>query len=43
MVVEVASFNINITSEHPERLHSFYRDVVGLPENDRKDASLEGR
>ena len=29
--MEVTSFNINITSEHPERLAAFYRDVVGLP------------
>ena len=40
--MDVTSFNINITSEHPERLHEFYRDVVGLPENDRKDAFLVG-
>ena len=30
--MEVTSFNINITSEHPERLAAFYRDVVGLTE-----------
>jgi predicted enzyme related to lactoylglutathione lyase len=29
--VKVTSFNINITSENPERLAAFYRDVVGLP------------
>lgn len=29
--MEVTSFNVNITSEHPERLAAFYRDVVGLP------------
>lgn len=40
--MEVTSFNINITSEQPDRLHAFYRDVVGLPENDRKDAFLVG-
>lgn len=29
--MEIQSFNINITSEDPERLVAFYRDVVGLP------------
>jgi predicted enzyme related to lactoylglutathione lyase len=29
--MKVTSFNINITSEDPERLAAFYRDVVGLP------------
>jgi predicted enzyme related to lactoylglutathione lyase len=29
--MQVQSFNINITSEDPERLVAFYRDVVGLP------------
>lgn len=29
--MQVTSFNINITSENPERLTAFYRDVVGLP------------
>ena len=29
--MEVTSFNVNITSEHPERLQAFYRDMVGLP------------
>jgi predicted enzyme related to lactoylglutathione lyase len=26
----VTSFNVNITSEEPERLKAFYRDVIGL-------------
>ncbi len=29
--MQVESFNINITSDDPERLTTFYRDVVGLP------------
>jgi predicted enzyme related to lactoylglutathione lyase len=29
--MQVESFNINITSEDPDRLVAFYRDVVGLP------------
>lgn len=28
--MQVNSFNINITSEQPEQLKRFYRDVVGL-------------
>jgi len=40
--MDVSSFNINITSEDPERLVAFYRDVVGLPLNDRGDAFLVG-
>lgn len=40
--MEVTSFNINLTSEHPERLFAFYRDVVGLLPNDRGDAFLVG-
>ncbi len=35
--MEVTSFNINLTSDDPERLYAFYRDVVELPENDRAD------
>jgi predicted enzyme related to lactoylglutathione lyase len=35
--MNVTSFNINITSEQPERLVAFYRDVVGLPLNERGD------
>lgn len=31
--MDVTSFNINITSEHPERLAAFYRDIVGLEPN----------
>lgn len=31
--MEVTSFNVNVTSEHPERLASFYRDIVGLEQN----------
>lgn len=41
--MRVSSFNINITSEQPEWLPTFYRDVVGLPMNDRQDALLVGR
>ncbi len=40
--MQVTSFNINITSEQPERLTEFYRDVVGLPMNERGDAFLVG-
>jgi predicted enzyme related to lactoylglutathione lyase len=29
--MDIDSFNINVTSEDPERLIAFYRDVVGLP------------
>ena len=29
--MEVTSFNVNITSEYPERLQAFYRDMLGLP------------
>ena len=36
--MKVTSFNINITSENPERLFAFYRDVLHLPLNDRGDA-----
>ena len=28
--MKVTSFNLNVTSEHPERLTAFYRDIVGL-------------
>ena len=38
--MQVTSFNI--TSEQPERLTEFYRDVIGLPMNDRGDALLVG-
>jgi predicted enzyme related to lactoylglutathione lyase len=31
--VQVTSFNINITSENPERLIAFYRDVLQLPQD----------
>lgn len=31
--MNVSSFNINVTSEDPERLKRFYKDVVGLPPN----------
>ncbi len=40
--MHVTSFNINLTSEQPERVTAFYRDVVGLPMNDRLDAFLVG-
>lgn len=29
--MEVQSFAVNLTSEQPEPLFAFYRDVVGLP------------
>jgi predicted enzyme related to lactoylglutathione lyase len=29
--LKVNRFNVNLTSEDPERLRTFYRDVVGLP------------
>ncbi len=32
--MKVNSLVLNITSEHPERLVAFYRDVVGLPKNE---------
>ncbi|MDA0353789.1 MAG: VOC family protein [Chloroflexi bacterium] len=28
--MNVTSFNVNVTSEHPERLSAFYRNIVGL-------------
>lgn len=28
--MNVTSFNVNVTSEHPDRLAAFYRDIVGL-------------
>jgi predicted enzyme related to lactoylglutathione lyase len=31
--MQVTSFNINVTSEHPEALIAFYRDVLQLPKN----------
>ena len=31
--MNVNSFNINMTSEQPDRLVAFYRDVVGLTPN----------
>jgi predicted enzyme related to lactoylglutathione lyase len=31
--MKVENFFLNITSEDPERLHAFYRDVVGLTPN----------
>ena len=31
--MQVTSFNITVTSEHPERLVPFYRDIVGLEQN----------
>lgn len=37
--MDVTSFNINITSEQPERLIAFYRDTVGLT---RDEAVGEG-
>jgi predicted enzyme related to lactoylglutathione lyase len=33
--MNVTSFNINVTSEHPERLAAFYRDIVGLTPNEQ--------
>ena len=35
--MRVTSFNIILNSEDRERLYAFYRDVVGLTENDRHD------
>ena len=29
--MKVTSFVLNVTSEHPDQLTAFYRDVVGLP------------
>src|SRR5438067_2196228 len=29
--MQVTNFNVNVTSENPERLIAFYRDVVQLP------------
>ena len=31
--MKVNQFILNVTSENPERLHKFYRDVVGLTPN----------
>ena len=31
--MQVTSFIVNLTSEQPEELVRFYRDVVGLPQN----------
>ena len=31
--MQVTSFNVNLTSEQPEELVRFYRDIVGLPQN----------
>lgn len=33
--MDVTSFNINITSEDPQRLIAFYRDVLRLPGNEQ--------
>lgn len=32
--MRVTSFNITITSEHPERLTEFYRNVLGLEQDE---------
>ncbi len=32
--MDVENFSINLTSEEPDRLIGFYRDVVGLPQHD---------
>ena len=29
--MKVNNFHLQITSENPDRLKSFYRDIVGLP------------
>ena len=29
--MKVNAFNVNVSSENPERLIAFYTDVVGLP------------
>lgn len=31
--MKIESFNVNITSEQPERLQAFYREVIGLKPN----------
>lgn len=31
--MKINGFNINLTSENPERLRAFYRDVVGIEPN----------
>ena len=31
--MKVTSFNVNVTSEHPEQMLEFYREVVGLTPN----------
>jgi predicted enzyme related to lactoylglutathione lyase len=35
--MEVIEFSLNLTSEHPERLIGFYRDVVQLPPSELGD------
>jgi predicted enzyme related to lactoylglutathione lyase len=40
--VNVTSFNLNVTSEHPEALATFYRDVVGLePEQNMGEGAFK--
>jgi predicted enzyme related to lactoylglutathione lyase len=38
--MEVSEFSLNLTSEHPERLIAFYRDVVQLPPTEMGDWAL---
>jgi len=40
--MDVASFNINITSDQADVLHAFYRDVVGLPLNEQVGGFMVG-
>lgn len=40
--MDVASFNINITTDQPERMKAFYRDVVGLPLNEEVGGFMVG-
>ncbi len=40
--MKINSFNVNVTSEQPDRLKSFYRDVVGLtPNPDMGDGAFD--
>lgn len=40
--MDIASFNVNITTDQPERMTAFYRDVVGLPVNEQTGGFLAG-
>ncbi len=41
-MVEVASFNISITTEQPDVLRAFYKDTVGLPVNEQVGGFMVG-